>query len=112
MHLDVIKGDKVMQKLMIDEKKFYIFGRNATMCDFVVEHDSCSRAHAALVYHKDMDRFFLVDLKSSTFFVFCLLYKFNFTGHGTFIGKIRLEPEKPEHLPMDSTFHFGASSRR
>ena len=65
LHLDVLKGDKLIQKLMIDEKKCYLFGRNAQMNDFSIDHASCSRVHAALVYHKHLDRAFLVDLGSS-----------------------------------------------
>lgn len=53
------------QKLMIDEKKCYLFGRNVHLTDFCIDHASCSRVHAALVYHKHLDRFFLVDLGSS-----------------------------------------------
>ena len=34
---------KLIQKLMIDEKKCYLFGRNPQMTDFVVDHGSCSR---------------------------------------------------------------------
>lgn len=65
LHLDVLKGDKLIQKLMIDEKKCYLFGRNAQMNDFCIDHASCSRVHAALVYHKHLNRAFLVDLGSS-----------------------------------------------
>ena len=50
---------------MIDEKKCYLFGRNPTLTDFCIDHSSCSRVHAALVYHKHLDRAFLVDLGSS-----------------------------------------------
>lgn len=32
-------------------------------------------------------------------------------AHGTFIGSMRIESEKPTQLPIDSTFHFGASTR-
>ncbi|CAG0885835.1 unnamed protein product [Darwinula stevensoni] len=96
LHLDVLKGDKLIQKLMIDEKKCYLFGRNPHLNDFCIDHASCSRVHATLVYHKNLDRAFLVDLDST---------------HGTFIGHVRLEPKKPTPLPIDSQFHFGASSR-
>lgn len=34
------------------------------------------------------------------------------TAHGTFIGTLRLEPHKPTQLQINSTFHFGASTRR
>lgn len=65
LHLDVLKGDKLIQKLMIDEKKCYLFGRNSQMNDFCIDHASCSRVHAAFVYHKHLHRAFLVDLGSS-----------------------------------------------
>jgi nuclear inhibitor of protein phosphatase 1 len=82
---------------MLDEKKCYLFGRNPNLNDVCIDHSSCSRIHAALVFHKHLMRFFLIDLSST---------------HGTFIGSMRLEAEKPTQLPVDSTFHFGASSRR
>jgi nuclear inhibitor of protein phosphatase 1 len=97
LHLDVLKGDKLVQKLMIDAKKCFFFGRNPQLCDFVVDHQSCSRVHAALWWHKHLERAFLIDLGST---------------HGTFIGSMRLENDKPTPLPIDSTFHFGASTRR
>lgn len=61
-HLDVLKDDKLIQKLMIDEKKCYLFGRNAQFCQFVLDHASCSRVHSALVYHKFLNIIYLVDL--------------------------------------------------
>ncbi|XP_046387028.1 nuclear inhibitor of protein phosphatase 1 [Ischnura elegans] len=97
LHLDVLKAGKLIQKLMIDEKKCYLFGRNAQLNDFCIDHASCSRVHSALVYHKHLHRAFLVDLASR---------------HGTFIGSLQLEAHKPTQLPVDSTFHFGMSTRR
>ncbi|TGZ67323.1 hypothetical protein CRM22_004869 [Opisthorchis felineus] len=96
LHLDVMKEGKLIQKLIIDEKGCYFFGRNRQLCDFPVEHQSCSRVHAVLVWHKLLNRAFLIDLGSV---------------HGTFIGKIRLEAHKPQQVPLDSELHFGASSR-
>lgn len=55
----------LLQKLIIDEKKFYLFGRNPDLCDFTIDHQSCSRVHAALVYHRHLKRVFLIDLSSS-----------------------------------------------
>ncbi|GAB0087008.1 nuclear inhibitor of protein phosphatase 1 [Sergentomyia squamirostris] len=95
-HLDVLKEDKLIQKLMIDEKKCYLFGRNAQLNDFCIDHASCSRVHAAFVYHKHLHICYLVDLGST---------------HGTFIGNVRLEAHKPTQLHMNSQFHFGASTR-
>ncbi|XP_067317367.1 nuclear inhibitor of protein phosphatase 1-like isoform X3 [Anolis sagrei] len=96
LHLDVVKGDRLIEKLIIDEKKYYLFGRNPDLCDFTIDHQSCSRVHAALVYHKHLKRVFLIDLNST---------------HGTFLGHIRLEPHKPQQIPIDSTVSFGASTR-
>lgn len=123
-HLDVTKDDKLIQKLMIDEKKCYLFGRNKQLNDFCIDHASCSRVHAALVYHKHLNISYLVDLGSSKFRNNCnylaliekkkLLAKhtvFVLLAHGTFIGTLRLEPHKPTQLQINSMFHFGASTR-
>ncbi|MFH4975547.1 hypothetical protein AB6A40_002256 [Gnathostoma spinigerum] len=96
-HLDVVKADQLIQKLMVDEKRAYYFGRNPKMCDFVVEHASCSRVHAVLVYHKFLQRFAIVDLESC---------------HGTFVGSIRIEPLQPVFIDFATIFHFGASTRK
>lgn len=105
------------QKLMIDEKKCYFFGRNKQLCDFCIDHASCSRVHAALVWHKHLNRPFVIDLGSSEWNLFCgltlqewCLWVF-FPAHGTFIGTIRLDPKKPQQVPIDSILHFGASTR-
>lgn len=94
--MDVLKDEKLVQKLMIDEKKCYLFGRNAQMNDFCIDHASCSRVHSAFVYHKQLNIAYLVDLGST---------------HGTYIGSLRLEAHKPTQLQIDSQFHFGASTR-
>ncbi|KAG5668492.1 hypothetical protein PVAND_016431 [Polypedilum vanderplanki] len=96
LHLDIFKDDKFIQKIMIDEKKCYLFGRNPDLNDFRIDHSSCSRVHAALVYHKHLNLTYLVDLGST---------------HGTFIGNIRLEAHKPTVVQIGSSFHFGASTR-
>ncbi|CAD5111694.1 DgyrCDS980 [Dimorphilus gyrociliatus] len=96
LHLDVKKDSKMIQKLMIDEKRVYFFGRNRQMCDFCIDHASCSRVHAVLVWHKQLNRPFIIDLGST---------------HGTYIGSIRLETRKPQAVQMDSELHFGASTR-
>lgn len=35
------------------------------LTDICTDHGSCSRVHAALTYHKHLNRFFLTDLGSS-----------------------------------------------
>ena len=58
---------------MVDEKKCYLFGRNQQLNDFCIDHASCSRVHAALVYHKHLNRAFLVDLGSSKYYMFIFI---------------------------------------
>lgn len=96
LHLDVLKDGKMIQKLMVDEKKSYLFGRNNKLCDFTIDHASCSRVHACLVWHKNLNRPFLID---------------NGSTHGTYIGHIRLESKKPTQVHIDSVLSFGASTR-
>lgn len=43
------------------------------MNDFCIDHASCSRVHSALVYHKHLNRAFLVDLGSSKLTIFFAL---------------------------------------
>ena len=35
-----------------------------------------------------------------------------FLAHGTHIGTIKLDSNKPQQVPLDSEIHFGASTRR
>ena len=77
LHLDVTKDDKLIQKLMIDEKKCYLFGRYPPMNDFVIDHASCSRVHSAFVYHKHLNIAYLVDLGSSKIIAYTLVFVFN-----------------------------------
>ena len=40
-----------------------------------------------------------------------VLFSIYFSAHGTYLGHIRLEKKKPQHIPLDSEIHFGASTR-
>ncbi|XP_065062509.1 nuclear inhibitor of protein phosphatase 1-like isoform X2 [Rhopilema esculentum] len=97
MHLDVSKNDKLVEKLIIDGKDYFLFGRLRDHVDFPLDHASCSRVHAALVFHRHLKRMFIIDLGST---------------HGTFVGSIRVDPHKPVQVLVDSTLAFGASTRR
>ncbi|VVC90684.1 unnamed protein product [Leptidea sinapis] len=66
LHLEILKENKVVQKLLIDEKKSYQSGRTVETNDISIDmNNSCSRVHAAIVYHKHLKRSFLIDLESS-----------------------------------------------
>ncbi|KAK0425413.1 hypothetical protein QR680_009187 [Steinernema hermaphroditum] len=96
-HLDVLKGDQLIQKLMVDERNAYYFGRNPKLSDILTEHSSISRVHAVLIYHRHLKRFALVDMGSA---------------HGTYVGKVKIESQIPVFLELNSEFHFGFSTRK
>jgi nuclear inhibitor of protein phosphatase 1 len=51
-YLEVLKDREVIDKINLDKKK-HIFGRQFPVCDFVLDHQSVSRQHAAVVPHKN-----------------------------------------------------------
>ncbi|KAF0987683.1 hypothetical protein HZS_5538 [Henneguya salminicola] len=93
-YLSVIKEKENIEKFPLDANNFYVFGR--VKGDISIQHESCSGVHAVITYHKNLCRWFIIDLEST---------------HGTFVGKTRIEPEKPIPLDSDLSFHFAASSR-
>lgn len=51
-YLEVLKDQEVIDKINLDRKR-HIFGRQFPMCDYVLDHQSVSRQHAAVVPHKN-----------------------------------------------------------
>lgn len=51
-YLDVIKEGEVIGQINLDKRK-HIFGRQFHTCDYVLDHQSVSRQHAAVVPHKN-----------------------------------------------------------
>merc|ERR1711911_60095 len=82
---------------MIDMKSPNVFGRNAQQANILIDHESCSRAHAALFWHGKIDKYFIVDLGSS---------------HGTFVGQRRISAKQLVKIERGDEFSFGASTRR
>jgi hypothetical protein len=79
----------------VDQKSFYLIGRNAVVCDIVLNHCSISRLHASIIHHQEGCTY-LVDLGS---------------GHGTFVDEIPLRALQPTLIVHGSVLKFGASSR-
>lgn len=50
--LEVVKDGTVVDKISL-EKRRALFGRQAIMCDYVLDHPSVSRQHAVVVQHKN-----------------------------------------------------------
>lgn len=51
-YLEVLKDGDVIDRINL-EKKRHIFGRQVPACEFVLDHQSVSRQHAAVVPHKN-----------------------------------------------------------
>lgn len=50
--LDVVKDGAVLDKIPLEQRRV-IFGRQNVMCDYILDHPSVSRQHAAVVPHKN-----------------------------------------------------------
>uniref|UniRef100_A0A7S0UMW3 Peptidyl-prolyl cis-trans isomerase n=1 Tax=Polytomella parva TaxID=51329 RepID=A0A7S0UMW3_9CHLO len=73
----------------ISDKSYYLFGRDKEHVDYHLNHDSCSRLHAAIVHHKD-GRIFLIDHSTK----------------GTTVNGAAIPRFKPHHLTDGSEFKF------
>ncbi|XP_017697135.2 protein phosphatase 1 regulatory inhibitor subunit PPP1R8 homolog [Phoenix dactylifera] len=93
-YLEVLKDGEVIDKINLDKRR-HIFGRQFTACDFVLDHPSVSRQHAAVVPHKN-GSIFVVDLGSA---------------HGTFVANERLTKDNPVELEVGQSLRFAASTR-
>ncbi|KAF0700280.1 Aste57867_9188 [Aphanomyces stellatus] len=93
--VDVFKANEVVTSVNVDSKACFLFGRNALVCDIVLEHCSISRMHAALVHHHD-GAVYLIDLGSC---------------HGTFMDGEKLEALQPTLITHGAQLRFGVSSR-
>lgn len=51
-YLEVLKDGQVLDRINLDRRR-NIFGRQIQTCDFVLDHQSVSRQHAAVVPHKN-----------------------------------------------------------
>lgn len=51
-YLEVLKDGEVLDRINLDKRR-HIFGRQFQTCDFVLDHQSVSRQHAAVVPHKN-----------------------------------------------------------
>lgn len=76
-YLEVLKDGEVIDRINLDKRR-HIFGRQFPTCDFVLDHQSVSRQHAAVVPHKNGRLGFAVlffYISSNLSFVGSLLFK-------------------------------------
>lgn len=92
--LEVLKDGIVTQTVPLI-KDHYLAGRQTDVVDIALDHESCSRQHAAFQFG-EKGELYVTDLGST---------------HGTYVNKKRIEPQKYEHLIPGSLIRFGESSR-
>ncbi|MCL7029729.1 hypothetical protein MKW94_007444 [Papaver nudicaule] len=92
--LEVTKDGEVLDRINLDKRR-HIFGRQFPVCDFVLDHQSVSRQHAAVVPHKN-GSIYVIDLGSA---------------HGTFVANERLTKGNPVELEIGQSLRFAASTR-
>ncbi|XP_059663725.1 protein phosphatase 1 regulatory inhibitor subunit PPP1R8 homolog [Cornus florida] len=93
-YLEVMKDGEVLDQINLDKKR-HIFGRQFHTCDYVLDHQSVSRQHAAVVPHKN-GSIYVIDLGSA---------------HGTFVANERLTKDSPVELEAGQSLRFAASTR-
>ncbi|KAK4798560.1 hypothetical protein SAY86_030886 [Trapa natans] len=93
-YLEVLKDGEVLDRIYLDKRR-HIFGRQIHTCDFVLDHQSVSRQHAAIVPHKN-GSIYVIDLGSA---------------HGTFVANERLTKDTPVEIEVGQSLRFAASTR-
>ncbi|KAI4298843.1 hypothetical protein L6164_032359 [Bauhinia variegata] len=93
-YLEVLKDGQVLDKINLDRSR-NLFGRQVHTCDFVLDHLSVSRQHAAVIPHKN-GSVYVIDLGSA---------------HGTFVANERLTKDSPVELEVGQSLRFAASTR-
>ncbi|KAI9099655.1 hypothetical protein K1719_024660 [Acacia pycnantha] len=88
------QATQVLDRINLDRRRL-IFGRQIQTCDFVLDHQSVSRQHAAVVPHKN-GSIYVIDLGSA---------------HGTFVANERLTKDSPVELEVGQSLRFAASTR-
>lgn len=93
-YLDVLKDGEVIDRINLDKRR-HLFGRQVLACDFVLDHQSVSRQHAAVIPHRN-GSIYVIDLGSV---------------HGTFVANERLTKDNPVELEVGQSLRFAASTR-
>ncbi|XP_029128297.1 protein phosphatase 1 regulatory inhibitor subunit PPP1R8 homolog [Cajanus cajan] len=93
-YLEVLKDGQVLDRINLDRRR-NLFGRQIQTCDFVLDHQSVSRQHAAVIPHKN-GSIYVIDLGSA---------------HGTFVANERLTKDSPVELEVGQSLRFAASTR-
>lgn len=96
-HLACTRDGRPLAPLGLQRYPYYLLGKNAQVCDYILDHPSISGVHAAIVFHKPHKCFVLVDLNST---------------NGSRVNDRVVEKAKPVPIPVGSVLRFGHSARR
>lgn len=94
-HLQIIKDGVRLGEVLAGGRDVTVLGRNSKMSHEVLDHQSISRRHAALVHNGDGD-VFAADLGST---------------HGTYVNGFKIPAKTSTRLKDGDVMKFGESSR-
>eukprot|EP01132_Coremiostelium_polycephalum_P002049 gene2049-2524_t len=97
VYLEVCKNGSIIDTIDISKERYYVFGRNSDVSSILLDHPSVSRRHAAIVYHGENNRFYLIDLLSAT---------------GTFVNNQAIKANTPTSIKEGFVMNFGNSSKQ
>jgi len=89
-------GTEPIARHSISKRPTTVIGRHAEQAHIRTFHESISRQHAVIVFHKENQCFYLIDLKSF---------------HGSFIDSKKVDPWVPIHVKEGAKITVGASTR-
>ncbi|KAL5097567.1 hypothetical protein RYX36_001894 [Vicia faba] len=114
-YLEVMKDGQVLDQINLDRRR-HIFGRQIQTCDFVLDHQSVSRQHAAVVPHKNgRNEDSLANcgfIGLNKFLLYFSVYVIDLgSAHGTFVANERLTKDSPIEFEVGQSLRFAASTR-
>ncbi len=101
------KGEKALPVLHMHRQSGYLIGRQRKICDFAVDHPSCSKQHAVFQYR-------LVPFKTDTGIEIKRIRPHLMdldSANGTYLNNKKIEPKRYYELFEKDVIKFGYSSR-
>ncbi|EKX48972.1 hypothetical protein GUITHDRAFT_44954, partial [Guillardia theta CCMP2712] len=88
--LEVLKNGTIVEKIDLQNKDAFLVGRNADVCDVVLDHPSISRQHAVIQLKEDGEAFI-----------------YDMSTHGTRINKKQLKTQVYAKIGVGDVMQFG-----
>jgi hypothetical protein len=95
-HLQIVRGGSCLAPFDLRPHAFILIGKNAEVCNLVLDNPLNSAVHAAMMFHGER-RCFVIEDRQST--------------NGVTVDGVRLRPRRPTALAVDSKIQFGGSCR-